>query len=902
MEFNFLGQSHEAGGISLVSEEKMQSQRAHDGHSSVNGAGPRGFSFVYKIIRDGNELCSVLGTQLAAMGPRGRMLCLLLFLLRVQAEPTENSDFYLAGDFLLGGLFSLHANMKGISHTDTLQVPTCKKFDKKVLGYNLMQAMRFAVEEINNHSSLLPGVQLGYEIVDICYLSNNLQPVLYLLAREDYFLPLLQDYSHYIPRVLAIIGPDNSESAKTVANFLSMLLLPHVTYSAISDQLRDKIRFPATLRSVPSASHHIEAMVQLMLHFHWNWIVMMMSSDNYGRENSHLFSQRLRADDICIAYQEVLPEPEPEPEPKQLDAILDRLQRSTARVVVIFSPELALHHFFHAVLRSNFTGAVWIAPESWAIDPVLHDLTGLRHTGTFLGIISQHVPVPGFSEFRRHLAAPRPLPGPEPSRQRGTCNQECDACRENTDSFGEVLTLSGERVVFSVYAAVYAVAHSLHRLLGCNQTMCAQRTVHPWQLLRELWGVNFTLLDNQIYFDRQGDMVLHLDVIQWQWGQSKNPFKSVAYYSPRWQQLKHISNISWHTHDNRVPVSMCSKRCQPGQMKKSIGLHPCCFDCLDCQPGTFFNQTADEFSCQPCPSSMWSHRNDVSCFRRQLAFLEWHEASAIIVAALAILGFLSTLSILVLFWRNFRTPVVRSAGGPMCFVMLTPLLLAFSMVPVYVGPPTVFTCLWRQAFFTLCFTVCISCITVRSFQLVCIFQVASRLPRAYGLWVRYRGAYVSVALMTAIKAALVAGNMLAAPTVHPTGRTDPEDPSVTIVSCHPNYRLGLLLNTSMDMLLSVVSFSFAYLGKELPTSYNEAKFITLCMTFSFTSSVSLCTLMAVYDGVLVTVMDVLVTVVNFLAISLGYFGPKCYLILFYPERNTPAYFNSMIQDYTRSKD
>ena len=52
----------------------------------------------------------------------------------------------------------------------------------KVLGYNLMQAMRFAVEEINNRSDLLPGVLLGYEIVDVCYISNNVQPVLYFIT------------------------------------------------------------------------------------------------------------------------------------------------------------------------------------------------------------------------------------------------------------------------------------------------------------------------------------------------------------------------------------------------------------------------------------------------------------------------------------------------------------------------------------------------------------------------------------------------------------------------------------------------------------------------------------------------------------------------------------------------
>lgn len=61
------------------------------------------------------------------MRPRATTICSLFFLLRVLAEPAKNSDFYLPGDYLLGGLFTLHANMKGIVHLDYLQVPMCKE-------------------------------------------------------------------------------------------------------------------------------------------------------------------------------------------------------------------------------------------------------------------------------------------------------------------------------------------------------------------------------------------------------------------------------------------------------------------------------------------------------------------------------------------------------------------------------------------------------------------------------------------------------------------------------------------------------------------------------------------------------------------------------------------------------
>uniref|UniRef100_A0A8C9GDJ1 Taste receptor type 1 member 2 n=1 Tax=Piliocolobus tephrosceles TaxID=591936 RepID=A0A8C9GDJ1_9PRIM len=837
------------------------------------------------------------------MRPRATTICSLFFLLRVLAEPAKNSDFYLPGDYLLGGLFTLHANVKGIAHLDFLQVPMCKEYETKVMGYNLMQAMRFAVEEINNDSSLLPDVLLGYEMVDVCYISNNVQPVLYFLAQDNDLLPIQEDYSNYMPRVVAVIGPDNSDAVMTVANFLSLFLLPQITYSANNDELRNKVRFPALLRTTPSADHHIEAMVQLMLHFRWNWIIVLVSSDTYGRDNGQLLGSRLARGDICIAFQETLPTVQPNQnmtseERQRLVTIVDKLQQSTARVVVVFSPDLTLYNFFNEVLRQNFTGAVWIASESWAIDPVLHNLTELRHTGTFLGITIQSVPIPGFSEFREPQAGPPPL---SRTSQRSTCNQECDNCLNGTLSFNTVLRLSGERVVYSVYSAVYAVAHALHSLLGCDHGTCTKREVYPWQLLEKIWKVNFTLLDHQLFFDPQGDMALQLEIVQWQWDLSQNPFQSVASYYPLQRQLKKIQDISWHTINNTIPVSMCSKRCQLGQKKKPVGIHICCFECIDCLPGTFLNQTEDEYECQACPSNEWSHQREASCFKRRLAFLKWHEAPTIVVALLAALGFLSTLAILVIFWRHFQTPMVRSAGGPMCFLMLTLLLVAYVVVPVYVGTPKVSTCLCRQVLFPLCFTVCISCITVRSFQIVCVFKMASRFPRAYSCWVRYQGPYVSMAFIMVLKMVTVVIGVLATG-LNPTTRIDPDDPKIMIISCNPNYRNSLFFNTSLDLLLSVLGFSFAYTGKELPTNYNEAKFITLSMTFYFTSSVSLCTFMSVYNGVLVTIMDLLVTVLNLLAISLGYFGPKCYMILFYPERNTPAYFNSMIQGYTMRRD
>lgn len=61
------------------------------------------------------------------MGLHARRACSLLLLLQVLAKPAQNSDFYLSGDYLLGGLFTLHANVKSTTHISSLHVPKCEE-------------------------------------------------------------------------------------------------------------------------------------------------------------------------------------------------------------------------------------------------------------------------------------------------------------------------------------------------------------------------------------------------------------------------------------------------------------------------------------------------------------------------------------------------------------------------------------------------------------------------------------------------------------------------------------------------------------------------------------------------------------------------------------------------------
>ncbi|CAM4671790.1 unnamed protein product [Caretta caretta] len=209
-------------------------------------------------------------------------------LLTMAGSERQYSDFHLAGDYLLGGLFSLHAETMSNPHLSHSTVPTCQAYTLKTAGYSYLRAMRFAVEQINNSSTLLPGVSLGYEMVDVCYFTNSILPILYFLANEHSVVQLQNNYTHYQPRVLAVIGPDSSQAAVLVAHVLSLFLIPQISYRATTNELNDRERFPTAFRAISSMEQQIVAMLLLLKEFQWNWINILYSDDDYGRQNLKL--------------------------------------------------------------------------------------------------------------------------------------------------------------------------------------------------------------------------------------------------------------------------------------------------------------------------------------------------------------------------------------------------------------------------------------------------------------------------------------------------------------------------------------------------------------------------------------------------------------------------------------
>ena len=87
-----------------------------------------------------------------------------------------------------------------------------------------------AVEEINSGSTLIPGLRLGYDLLDTCWEPVvAMKPGLVFMAEAgSRSVAAYCDYMQYQPHVLAVIGPHSSEVALVTGKFFSFFLMPHV--------------------------------------------------------------------------------------------------------------------------------------------------------------------------------------------------------------------------------------------------------------------------------------------------------------------------------------------------------------------------------------------------------------------------------------------------------------------------------------------------------------------------------------------------------------------------------------------------------------------------------------------------------------------------------------------------
>ncbi|XP_037630030.1 taste receptor type 1 member 1-like [Sebastes umbrosus] len=810
-------------------------------------------------------------------------LCVLGTFLHALAPCTvPASEFQLDGDYLLGGLFDVHHVNAPVYH-DRPEAIDCSSQPFILSSYRRFQLMRFSVEEINNSTDLLPNVSLGYDIIDHCSDAYNFPGILKLLSVSG-LIQLWGEPHEHLSKVIALVGPFSSTDTLTVAPLFMVDLIPVVSYGAASSAFAEKAKYPSFLRTVHSNKDVIEVIVKIVQHFNWRWVAFLNSDDAFGKDGLELFIKRIKDTEICLAYTKGLTAN------TNVSLMFKQIEAQKIGIIIVFTPKLTAEDLIESAIKLNVTNKVWIAGDTWSLNKRLPKEEGIRNIGTVLGVSQPVVTIPGFSDF---IYSTKSQTHCETAEQNMICNQVCN-CSSLTAE--EILAVDPS-FSFSVYSAVYAIAHALHNALKCGDDKCnVNITVYPYMVLAELKKSNFTLLNQSIQFNEHGDPTFgSYSIVYWN---HSGDAEEIGFYkfAPSVNFFINTTKIQWYT-NGEVPTSLCSPECDAGFAKKQDGIHRCCFNCEICPNETYINSTEDPYRCISCKETEWSAAGSTSCSLRVVEYVPFTDSGAILimVGAWALVGL--TLAVSVLFAINYNTPIVRSAGGPMCFLILGCLSLCSLSVFFHFDKPTISFCILRFLPFLLFYTVCLACFVVRSFQIVCIFKLAAKFPKIHSWWMKYHGQWLVITVAFVIQALLLLiGYTYDPPKPHNETFWYPDK---IILGCDINLKASI---GPVGLLFSLCSlcFIFSYMGKDLPKNYNEAKAITFCLLLLILNWIVFATEYVLYHGKYIQTLNALAVLFSLYSFLLFYFLPKCYIIIFQPHRNTQEYFQGLIQNYTKT--
>uniref|UniRef100_A0A672R2D6 Double-strand-break repair protein rad21-like protein 1 n=1 Tax=Sinocyclocheilus grahami TaxID=75366 RepID=A0A672R2D6_SINGR len=787
----------------------------------------------------------------------------------------STSDFSLKGDYLLGGLFALHE----IEHETTLfstEATECFRHSTAKSGYQMLQVMRFAVEEINNSTTLLPNVSLGYEIFDHCSNTQNFNSVLSFISKNGSIKPK-EKLNSYQPKVIALTGPYGSSRTMTVAPLFTMDLIPMVNYGASSYVLSDKHQYPSYVRTIPSNKDLIEMIIHIIRWFGWNWVAFLGSQ--HDLDGLNVFNEYIRNTGICLAYQESL----------SLNAnysqTLKRIDKLNINVIVIFALPQYASKIIKAAIANNIQDKVWIASQHWAMNQQLPREPGIGKIGTVIGITEKLLSLPGFNEFVYNKArgttdvGRNDRPESEVQRKSKTCNQDCDYCSLLT---AEEIINENPTLSFAIYSAIYTIAHALHQILQCDMNKCHKNTmVKPYM-------VNYHF-----------DPTISYAVVLWRTEVNPPQFEMVGTYEKFPETTFTIDNslLLWHNNGS-VPFSNCSAECEEGYSRKPEGFHSCCFSCEKCPPNTYVDFSRDIYTCFPCAENEWSDEGSTTCNARSVVYPQFTEIPSIIVMVSAACLIILLIAVFWLFAYNYNTPVVKSAGGSMCFLMLTSLILSSISVFFFFGKPTSVFCLLRNAIFAFFFTICISCLTVRSFQIVCVFKMATQFPKVHSLWVKHNGQWLFIACSSFVHLISCVVWMTVDPVKAIADSWTFKDQIMLI--CEMGNAITLTIVVFISWVLGFLCLLFSYMGRDLPKHYNEAKSITFSLILYYLTWIAYFTAYLTTKSKYIVIFNAVAQISSINGILFTYFIPKSYIIIFKTQKNTLAYFQTSIQNYTQT--
>ncbi|XP_054286402.1 metabotropic glutamate receptor 2-like [Macrosteles quadrilineatus] len=816
------------------------------------------------------------------------------------AKPSASNDPWpvklaaeTPGDLILGGLMMVHEREDSV---------TCGPIMPQG-GIQALETMLYTLDVINNDPRY--PFSIGAHILDDC-------------DKDTYGLEMAVDFikgsisniddAEYhcnktqIRKVISgVVGAASSVTSIQVANLLRLFKIPQVSFFSTSPELSNKQRFEYFTRTIPSDHHQVKAMVEIVRRLGWSYVSIIYEESNYGIKAFEELEDLLAKYEICIAVKEKLVKDSGVAEDTAYDSIVHRLlTKPRARGAIIFGSDQEVAALMKAVRRCNATGSFsWIGSDGWSARSLVWQGSEAEVEGT-LSVQPQANPVLGFDRYFLNLTVENNRRNPwfvefwehhfqcrYPNSPRTPYNQ-----RHSHNCTG-LERLTADNTVFEnqlqfVSDAVMAFAVALrdmHSELCFNkQGLCEHmRPTKGPDLLKYLRKVNFEgLSGDKFRFDANGDGPARYNIIH---------FKQIKKGHYQWLKVGeyiegeltlNMSDVQFRLGRPSAPESVCSLPCELGQAKQYVEGESCCWHCFNCTQYQI-RHPLDETKCQMCPAGTVPDAPKQRCLDIPEVFLKVESAWAIGAMCFSATGIIITLLVAGVFVRHNNTPVVKAAGRELSYVLLSGILLCYSVTFVLVLRPTDVVCGVQRFGTGFCFTVVYAALFTKTNRISRIFNAGKRTTKRPS-FISPRSQIFICSGLVSIQVIINGVWMVVSPprAIHhyPT-RED------NLLVCYSYVNASYMIAFGYPILLILVCTVYAVLTRNIPEAFNESKHIGFTM---YTTCVIWLAFVPLYFGtghhmpLRITSMSVTISLSASVTL-VCLFSPKLYIILIRPERN-----------------
>ncbi|KAM3848293.1 vomeronasal type-2 receptor 26-like [Vipera latastei] len=680
----------------------------------------------------------------------------------------------------------------------------------------------FAIQVVNRNPQLLHNLTLGHNIHDN-YLNT--------LGTSDALLDMLSTGEANIPNfscgrkdnLLALLDGADRDISIQMSTLVGTYKVAQMSYATGLVALSDKSQFPFFHRMVPREGIQYPGIIQLLLHFRWVLIGLFASDTENGENFIRTFTLTLVRNGICVVISQRFSTT------GHTAPLRDALSKWRQVNVFVhfteyesFGDRVLLFHSTLEGLPGPIEGKVWI------ISPLVKLTMRRNRFFKYVHSIWNFV-----------------VRGKE---------------RPKDDGFEPILFVQPE---FQGQSFRCSFSKPFFSVKGRRK--CTQKAPLETQEKRN---------GNQIPNDHHVYSII----------KTLAHALSAAYSSRyRWIRKAGKERLVSSRLQPWQPQSKCVENCHPGFVKQAQEGEPlCCYDCIPCPKGTISTQEDTE-KCTKCPDDEYPNEDRVQCIPKVTSFLSYKEHLGIILVSFALLFFLITGLVLIIFTKHRETPIVKANNRDLSYILLVSLLLCFLSSFLFIGQPRKASCLLRQTVFSIIFSAAISSLLAKSITVVLAFMATkpgNRVKRWLGKTLAN-----SIILSCSTVQIIICSIWLGVSPPFPDSDLHSQ-PGEIILQCNEGYAVMFYITLSYMGFLAGICFMVAFLARNLPGAFNEAKLITFSMLVFCSVWV---TFVPTYLSTKGKYM-VAVQVFSILSSNAGLLGcifiSKCYIIILRPDLNT----------------